>query len=161
MKIKLLFAALVGWVSPLLAQQDATVTCFNTVAEDPRLESIRGKLALGNAKGITFTMLADDSKPNSEQKAAIAIWATSRGDCMVMNQAIRDRVLPPQISVLATEGEGRMMLDAVDLFQDGQHSENSAGVGRSWRMKWLVGGRSLPSKCDRNRKHATPSRSRR
>lgn len=71
----------------LASDKNNFVACFKDLAADPELISIRNKVSLSDARDQTFSMLADNTKPNDLEKIALKNWGEKRDNCMRMRRA--------------------------------------------------------------------------
>lgn len=61
------------------------VACFDALENDSELQLIRNKVALVNIKKQTFSMLANENHPTSDETQAIYKWAIKREMCSTNN----------------------------------------------------------------------------
>jgi hypothetical protein len=58
--------------------------CWNQLSSDQDLVELRSKVALGNVKGQTFEMKADNAVPTEAERQKIGLWASKRTRCEKM-----------------------------------------------------------------------------
>ncbi len=66
----------------LVFSATAHAECFSDLMYDSELSVIRGKVGLTSHTDQTFTMLANDSRPDSEETLAILKWGQKRDRCV-------------------------------------------------------------------------------
>ena len=77
MKFKVLLVSVVMLCSAQLVYAD----CFEALGYDPDLYMIADKVSLSGSDGQTFSMLANENLPTSEEKIAIFKWGEKRELC--------------------------------------------------------------------------------
>ena len=63
------------------AEIETSEVCLNKIKENPSLQIIADKIALGGVKEQTLPMLADRHKPNKAEKTAIALYGDLNRKC--------------------------------------------------------------------------------
>lgn len=78
MKLKVLLVLL----ALLCSSQQVYADCFDALKYDAELQPISDKVALVGSDGHTFSMLANENYPTSDEKQIIYKWATKREQCI-------------------------------------------------------------------------------
>ena len=84
--------------------------CYNKLASEPSLNILTGKVAIDNVKKQTFDMLANESVPTQQEKAAIKQWGNLRAGCNAESDVFYARVGTPA-SLLALYGATKTAID--------------------------------------------------
>ncbi|MDZ4141153.1 MAG: hypothetical protein U1C48_04000 [Methylotenera sp.] len=78
MKLKIMLVLLVM----LCSAQQVYADCFGALAYDPDLYKIADKVALGGVRAQTFSMLANENRPTSDEIQAVFKWGEKREQCL-------------------------------------------------------------------------------
>lgn len=98
------------------AEEDPSLACNKALVERPAYSALAQKLPITSMMDVPFEMLADDSKPNNQQRKAISGWATEHRECMRAGEDFRNTHYSPTLAAIVTEADGRAMVVAADLF---------------------------------------------
>jgi hypothetical protein len=60
---------------------DPFIQCIRDLAAEPHFEQLSHKLPLADLTSITFSMLADESRPTPKERQDIANWFEKRDKC--------------------------------------------------------------------------------
>lgn len=64
----------------------AYVSCVEALKNNPSLQSISGKIAIGGVKEQSFSYLTNTNKPNDDEKAAIHLYADNVRKCRALSE---------------------------------------------------------------------------
>jgi hypothetical protein len=77
------------------AAANPTEACIGSLAKDPSLQLLAGKVALGRSAQATLVRIADRA-PTEPERAAVAAWMEKRSQCFDAGAARRRAVSKPQ-----------------------------------------------------------------
>jgi hypothetical protein len=97
------------------AAQDL-LTCMRTLARDPQYAEISAKLPLQDMNTITFSMLADQSRPTLKERKEITGWFDERDQCWKTQEAALQSQWPPELFQLSNEGSAGIKSIGVELY---------------------------------------------
>jgi hypothetical protein len=101
---------------PRTAATENFLTCVKALASDSKFADIKAKLPLQDVNSISFNMLADQSKPTTQEREEIAEWFDQREGCWKANEAAIRTEWPPEIVQIASEGSSEFKAIGVDLY---------------------------------------------
>lgn len=91
MRIALLVASIFISGHSFAEAQDKTSQCLEALKNDARFSSIANHVALDGQNTASPQMLADDTRPDTQQQNAMAEWIDARSECVNFS--------PTQVSV--------------------------------------------------------------
>jgi hypothetical protein len=97
------------------AAQDL-VTCVRTLSRDPEFADISAKLPLQDMNTISFSMLADQSRPTAQERKEIASWFDARENCWKASEPTLRALWPPEIVQISNEGSASLKVIGVELY---------------------------------------------
>jgi hypothetical protein len=111
--------------TPSVCAADGTATtaaqdylsCVGVLSRDPRYAEITAKLPLRDFNTISFSMLADDSRPTPEERKEIAAWFDGRDQCWKESEAVLQSQWPPELFQLSNEGSAGMKAIGIALYK--------------------------------------------
>ena len=98
------------------AEDNPLVACLVTASQDSRLDPLRDKLVVAVPGEETFAMLADQSMPTDQQRAAISIWSDGKHDCVTKWLPWWQEHFSAELVDVAVEVDNQMTFAAVDLY---------------------------------------------
>jgi hypothetical protein len=99
-----------------IAATQTYLACVKALASDSRFAQISSKLPLQDVNSVSFNMLADQSKPTTQEQEAIAEWFDRRESCWKANETAIRTEWPPEIVQVASEGSSGFKAIGVDLY---------------------------------------------
>jgi hypothetical protein len=97
------------------AAQDL-VTCVRTLSRDPEYAEISTKLPLQDMNTVSFSMLADQSRPTVQERKEIASWFDARENCWKTSEPTLRALWPPEIVQISNEGSASLKAIGVELY---------------------------------------------
>jgi hypothetical protein len=115
-RITILFSALTLCASARAQPppQQSFIDCIRFVASDPEYQDISSKLPLKDIAAISFSMLADQTRPTPKQREEIAAYFDERDRCWV-NSSERAH-FRPELLQLTEESASGLKSIGVDLY---------------------------------------------
>ena len=77
------------------AAANPTEACIGSLAKEPSLQVLAGKVALGRSGQAALVRVADRA-PTEQERAAVALWMEKRSQCFDAGAAKRRTVSKPQ-----------------------------------------------------------------
>jgi len=90
--------------------------CFNNLDLSPELQVLKGKVALDGLSGQTLEMLANDKRPTTAEKVALAKWDVLRQPCIKLNTEWNESRLAPNVTVIIDKVAGQFKEGLADLY---------------------------------------------
>ena len=130
-----LFAPLFAFAQAI----DPSGECFNGLENNPELQAIKGKVALGTIDGQTLEMLASDKRPNSVEKNAISKWDTLRQPCNKVSQDWWNSRVPQNVAVIISKVQSEFKSLLADLYAGrityGQFAKNRLAISEKAKVE--------------------------
>ena len=104
---------------PLVTQAQSSnpsSECFNNLESISELQILKGKVALGGLSGQTLDMLANDRRPTSAEKVALAKWDGLRQPCIKLNSEWNESRLAPNVTVIIDKVANQFKETLADLY---------------------------------------------
>jgi hypothetical protein len=115
-------------------QSEPTESCLKQLVGDPKIKPLIGKLAFDLDKPQPLEMLANLSKANPKEKAALNFYSTEWQRCQELGADWRKRKLGPDIAALFSALQVDLSAGLADLYA-GQISYGSAAKLRA--KQWI------------------------
>jgi hypothetical protein len=109
-------AAAESEATPAAPPTDPYLQCIWDLAADPQFSDIASKLPLRDMSAISFSMLADETRPNPKERKEIGDWFDRRDECIKSGEALHRAQWPPELFQLANEGAAGVKAIGVDLY---------------------------------------------
>jgi hypothetical protein len=127
----------------LSATYDETPVCHANLKQNPYLQGIKNKIALGPTKDQTSQMLADNTVPTQDEMQMIAYWIAERNKCTQLGDAWRTKNFSPAILNIYNTLNYEVMSLASNLYYGqityGQFAQwrayKSAEAEKAWRAQ--------------------------
>jgi len=95
---------------------DPSAECFSALETNPELQILKGKVALGNVSGQTLEILANDKKPSSAEKVALAKWDALRQPCIKQSSDWSHSHYAPNVAVILERLISQFKSNLADLY---------------------------------------------
>ena len=95
---------------------DPSEECFSALEGNPELQILKGKVALGKSSEQTLEILANDKKPSSAEKSALAKWDALRQPCIKQSSEWNSSHYAPNIAVIADRVGSQFKSLLADLY---------------------------------------------
>ncbi len=97
--------------------KDPSAQCSKDLATKPEFSLLVDKLPVGDARNITFAMLASDAIPTTEERNAIAALFAANEQCGKLGESYRLTNYPPEINSQLLATMTAINLVGVDLYK--------------------------------------------
>jgi hypothetical protein len=114
-----------SWLSAVAGEEQSTTAspvtdpylqCIWKLAADPQYSDIAAKLPLKDMTTISFSMLADETRPTPTERKEISDWFDRRDECLKAGEALHRAQWPPELFQLGNEGSAGVKAIGVDLY---------------------------------------------
>jgi hypothetical protein len=102
--------------TPSSPATDPYLLCIWNLAADSRYSEIAAKLPLKDVTTISFSMLADESRPTVIERKEIGDWFDRREECVKAGEALHRAQWPPELFQLGNEGSAGLKAIGVELY---------------------------------------------
>jgi hypothetical protein len=96
-------AVATGSVPMVQAAEDPSIACFSSMADNPALAPLKGKVVLKLDGRPDLAMLADDHRPTKRERDAISAWVSEGERCYDLGHDYRAAAYQPIIAAIIDE----------------------------------------------------------
>jgi hypothetical protein len=92
-----------GSIPMVQAAEDPSIACFSSMADNPALAPLKGKVVLKVGGHPDLAMLADDHRPTKRERDAIFAWASEGERCYDLGHDFRATTYQPIVAAIIDE----------------------------------------------------------
>lgn len=114
---KILFLFIL-WPSLVFSQSNVNpgIQCNSELSNNPELQILKSKVALGNIDGQTLEILSNDKKPTLAEKNALLKWDSLRQPCVEQSRAWYQAHQPLTVVAIFDKLQSQFKINLSDLY---------------------------------------------